>query len=486
MLDKCAFLLAGVTGNCDNAVSFLATVDAFQMGHRPSPSDEQQHRSDDLFRARLDQIIRASHPLVRLADVMPWDAIVEQVADVLPPTPEGAGRASLPVRMMVGLLYLKYAYDLSDDEALERWLESPYMQYFTGEVYLQHELPCDPSSLTRWRNRLDEAGAEELLAQTIDAAKSLKAIRPRELQVVTIDTTVQEKNIAHPTDSRLLEVARAKLAEQASRGRHQTAPELCARLGPRLSHQAGRYAHARQFKRMRRVIRHQRTIAGRLLRDIDRKATPAQKEGLAETVHRAERLKDQQPKSKIKLYAFHAPEVECISKGKARQPYEFGVKASFAVTTKKGLIVGAGSFPGNPYDGNTLAEQLEQTTILTDTPVKTALVDMGYRGREVDGVRVLHRGKPKRMTKAEKRLLKRRQAVEPSIGHLKADHRLRRNSHKGARGDVMNPILAAAGFNHRWLMRWIALFWRWLWAAIMGPFDRDHLDNRSGMAAAAA
>ena len=350
------------------------------MRHRPSPSDEQQHRSDDLFRARLDQIIRVSHPLVRLADVMPWDAIVEQVAELLPPTPEGAGRASLPVRMMVGLLYLKYAYDLSDDQVLERWLESPYMQYFTGEVYFQHELPCDPSSLTRWRNRLDEAGAEELLAQTIDAAKSLKAIRPRELQVVTIDTTVQEKNIAHPTDSRLLEVARAKLAEQAAEAGIKLRQSY-ARVGPRLSHQAGRYAHARQFKRMRRVMRQQRTIVGRLLRDIDRKATPAQKEDLAETLHRAERLKDQQPKSKNKLYAFHAPEVECISKGKARQPYEFGVKASFAVTTKKGLIVGARSFPGNPYDGNTLAEQLEQTAILTDTPVKTALVDLGYRGR---------------------------------------------------------------------------------------------------------
>jgi len=205
-----------IAGNWDNMASFLAISDGFLMRHRPSPSDEPHNRSDDLFRARLDQIIRHNHPLVRFADAMPWDSIVEQVADLLPPTPEGAGRASLPVRMMVGLLYLKYASNLSDDQVLERWLESPYMQYFTGEVYFQHELPCDPSSLTRWRNRLDEAGAEELLAQTIEAAKTLKAIRPRELRVVSIDTTVQEKNIAHPTDSRLLEVARAKLAERAA------------------------------------------------------------------------------------------------------------------------------------------------------------------------------------------------------------------------------------------------------------------------------
>ncbi|KAF0284704.1 transposase [Spiribacter roseus] len=461
--------------------SFLAISDGFLMRHRPSPSDEQQHHSDDLFRARLDQIIRSDHPLVRLADAMPWESIVEQVADLLPPTPEGAGRASLPVRMMVGLLYMKYAYNLSDDQVLERWLESPYMQYFTGEVYFQHELPCDPSSLTRWRNRLDEPGAEELLAQTIEAAKTLKAIRPRELRVVSIDTTVQEKNIAYPTDSRLLEVARSKLAEQAAEAGIKLRQSY-ARTGPRLNRQAGRYAHARQYKRMRRVIKRQRIIVGRLLRDIDRKATPEQMAQLAETMHRARRLKEQKTKSKSKLYAFYAPEVECISKGKARQPYEFGVKASFAVTAHKGLIVGARSFPGNPYDGDTLAEQFEQTAILADTPMKTALVDLGYRGQEVEDIRILHRGKPKRMKKAEKRLLKRRQAVEPSIGHLKADHRMRRTFLKGALGDAMNPILAAAGFN----IRWLVIFWRRILSAVLRLLDQGGIDARSDLASAAA
>jgi len=162
------------------------------------------------------------------------------------------------------------------------------------------------------------------------------------------------------------------------------------------------------------------------------------------------------------------------------------VKASFAVTAQKGLIVGARSFPGNPYDGDTLAEQLEQTAILTDTPVKTALVGLGYRGREVDGIRILHRGKPKRMSKAEKRLLKRRQAVEPSIGHLKADHRMRRNFLKGALGDAMNPILAAAGFNIRWLMRWLVIFWRWILSRVIRLLDQGGTDARSDLASAAA
>ena len=143
--------------------------------------------------------------------------------------------------------------------------------------------------------------------------------------------------------------------------------------------------------------------------------------------------------------------------GQGPPAYEFGVKASFAVTAQKGLIIGVRSFPGNPYDGDTLAEQLEQTVILTDTLVKTALVDLDYRSREVDGTRILHRGEPKRTSKGEKRLLRRRQAVEPSIGHLRVDHRMRRNFLKGALGDAMNPIVTAAGFNIRWLMRWLVI-----------------------------
>ncbi len=327
---------------------------------------------------------------------MPWAALEQALSSRLPATQAGGGRPALPVRLIAGLLYLKHAYDLSDEAVCERWLENPYWQFFTGEVVFQTRLPCDASSLTRWRQRLGEAGMEELLAHTINAAHAMQAVDARELSRVIVDTTVQEKAIAYPTDSRLLEVARKKLVLLAKRhgiGLRQS----YARQGPALSRKAGRYAHACQFKRMRRmrrVLRRQRTVLGRLVRDIQRKLDQVNtgvREHIAIWLERAQRLCTQRPKDKQKLYALHAPEVECIGKGKARQAYEFGVKVGIAVTACKGLVVGARSFPGNPYDGDTLAEQLEQTRgLLQDVSVEptVAIVDLGDRGREVDGVQV--------------------------------------------------------------------------------------------------
>ncbi|ENZ93926.1 IS5 family transposase, partial [Xanthomonas fragariae] len=310
-------------------------------------------------------------------------------------------------------------------------------------------------------------GMEELLAHTINAAHAMQAVDARELSRVIVDTTVQEKAIAYPTDSRLLEVARKKLVLLAKRhgiGLRQS----YARQGPALSRKAGRYAHARQFKRMQRVLRRQRTVLGRVLRDIERKldqVEPGVRERIVVWLERAQRLCTQRPKDKQKLYALHASEVECIGKGKARQVYEFGVKVGIAVTACKGLVVGARSFPGNPYDGDTLAEQLEQTRgLLQDVSVEptVAIVDLGYRGRAVDGVQVLHRGKAKTLTRRQWRWIKRRQAVEPVIGHLKDDCRLRRCRLKGAQGDALHVLGCAAGYNLRWLLRWIAFLRAWM------------------------
>lgn len=241
------------------------------------------------------------------------------------------------------------------------------------------------------------------------------------------------------------------------------------REGPTLSRRAGGYAHARQFKRMKRVLRRQRTLLGRVIRDIHRKlegAGDGARKSLLLWLERAQRLYTQRPKDTGKLYALHAPEVECIGKGKARQPYEFGVKVGLAITARKGLIVSARSLPGTPYDGDTLAEQLEQTEILSGHKPKMAIVDLGYRGREVDGVQILHRGKSKRLTRRQWAWVKRRQAIEPVIGHIKDDCGMRRCRLKGAQGDALHAIACAAGYNIRWLLRWIAIFCAWLSAML--------------------
>ncbi len=343
----------------------------------------------------------------------------------------------------------------------------PYReQYFSGNEYYEPRPPCDATQIGRFRTAIGEAGVEELLKATIDTAVATKAVRPNEFERVIVDSTVQEKAIAFPTDSRLLEIARHKVVT-AAKFAGIALKQTFAREGKALRRRAGGYAHARQYKRLRRVLRRQRTVLGIVLREVQRKIATATTESGA-TLHRlqtmmerAERIRTQQPKDKNKLYAMHAPEVECIGKGKARQPYEFGVKASIAVTHRRGLIVGARTFPGNPYDGHILAAQLEQTSILLEdvgrTP-KQVVVDLGYRGVDADnpGVEIIHRGRFKSMTNQQRRWLKRRQAIEPAIGHLKADHRMNRCWLAGSLGDALHAVLCAAGYNLRWLLRAIA------------------------------
>ena len=442
--------------------------------------------TDDFFRARLDQMIDLRHPLSVLATRMPWTDIEAALAPVLAhrdrkgrmvegadmfgPTVavagagiSNAGRPRLPIRLMVALLYLKHAYNESDESLVERWAQDVYFQFFSGQVYFEPRLPCDPAQISRFRRVLGEAGVEQLLKTTIEAAVSMGAVKKTEFERVIVDTTVQSKAIAHPTDSRLLEVAREKVAKLAKRAGIQL-KQTHEREGKTLRRKAGGYAHAKQFKRLRGVLKRQRTILGRLLREVRRKMaglTDDARTRLDAWVQRAERIHTQRPKDKDKLYALHAPEAECIGKGKARNPYEFGVKVSLAVTHQHGLMVGARSFTGNPYDGHTLAAQIEQTnTLLQDIGVKptAAIVDLGYRGvdKELAPVEVIHRGKFKSLTPQQKTWLKRRQAIEPLIGHTKADHRMDRCWLKGAAGDALHAVLCAAGFNIRWLLRAIA------------------------------
>ena len=295
--------------------------------------------------------------MVRLEELIDWQAIADEWR---PQFVSLTGRPALPTRLMAALLYLKHVYALSDEDTVERWSENPYWQHFSGERYFQHELPCDPSSLVRWRQRLGEAGCEWLLAQSIAAATKGRVIKRASLDEVVLDTTVQPKAIAHPTDSRLLNRAREQLVD-AAQDAGITLRQSYARVGKAAEHQAGRYAHAKQYRRMQREIRKLRTWLGRVIRDVQRKGGEISG-ALKHKIETAQRLYEQRRDSKHKLYALHASEVECIAKGKVRTPYEFGVKVSVAVTAKEGLVVGMRSMPGNPYDGHTVDSQTAQET----------------------------------------------------------------------------------------------------------------------------
>ena len=416
----------------------------------PKPMDSVAG-SGDMFRQRLDEQINLKHPLVRLGALIDWDEIERSLVVHFP---SQRGRPALAPRLVAGLLYLQHTFDASDEAVVNTWVENPYWQHFCGEAYLQTEAPLDPSSLTRWRKRIGEEGVETLLAATIEAARKGGVARASSAERVIVDSTVMPKAIAHPTDSRLLERSRAHLVKAAA-DNGIALRQNYNRTAPRLAAQAGRYAHARQFRRMKKALRTLRTRVGRIHREVARQLDHLSEDRRAQVgdlLARTGRILAQKPKDKQKLYALHAPEVECISKGKARTPYEFGVKVSIATTLKEGLVVGMRSMPGNPYDGHTLAETLEQVEILADCKPKTAIVDKGYRGIQLEGVRILMSGQRRGITRTLKAMIKRRSAIEPAIGHMKMDGRLARNPLKGALGDAMHAVMCGAGHNLRMIL----------------------------------
>jgi transposase, IS5 family len=426
----------------------------------------------ELFGAHLSELLNREHPLYVLAERIDWaefDAAIDACyADEL-------GRPGVNTRLMVGLLYLKHAFDESDESVVARWVENPYWQFFCGLSYMQHELPIDPSSLSKWRKRVGAERLEKLLETTLRTALAMKAVRPQEFQKVNVDTTVQEKGIAFPTDARLYHKMRAALVRRA------TSLGLALRQnyrfkGKKLLAKQGRYAHARQMKRAAKMTRQLKTILGRVVRDIERKAAKLggqiADEPLRELVAMAERLLAQTRTSKNKLYSVHAPEVECISKGKAHKRYEFGCKTSVATTSNSNWIVGTQALHGNPYDGHTLSGAIEQVERLTGRTPGDVMVDQGYRGHGYAGSAIVHvvRTIPKRATRAMRRMLKRRAAIEPVIGHMKSDNRMNRNYLTGQAGDKINAVLSAAGYNLRKLLRWLVfvpIFWLAWWLKSM-------------------
>jgi IS5 family transposase len=411
-------------------------------------------------------LVDANHPLVKLGGRINWGAFEEHLA---PTYHDKTGAPGIDTRLMVALHYLKYQHDLSDEAVVAGWVENPYWQHFSGRQYFEHEFPIDPSSMTRWRKRLGEAGAEAMLKATIDTGVAMGVIRPAQIKHVNVDTTAQTKDVRYPTDARLYDRARERLVKEARKW------GLCIkqsyeRVGRRLVMMAGRYAHARQMRRSKRCVRKLRTNLGRVIREIERQGTP---ESLRMLLDTSKRIHVQKRGDKDKVYSVHEPEVACIAKGKAGRKYEFGQKVSIAATSKGGWLLGALCVPGNPYDGHTLEAQIEQVERLYSKKehLKTVHVDMGYRGHGYTGpaeVLVDRRGRgsiPKRIW----RWMKRRAAVEPTIGHLKSSYRLERNRLKGKLGDALNALFSAAAMNFKKLLGFFLALLLRLFSPLLEP-----------------
>ena len=437
------------------------------------PRERRESGKQDLFRSRLDQIIDMKHALVKLAQTIDWVFLEERFGAVYS---DGPGSPPLPTRLMAGLAILKYTHDLSDEVLCERWVENPYYQYLCGEEFFQHRLVFDRSSLTRWRQRMGDEKLQALIQESLSVATRTGALKPSELSRVIVDTTVQPKNVMFPTDAKLLNRAREIVVRLAKK--HGVAlRQAYTRVGKFALIRHQRYAHAKQFKRANKSLKKLRTYLGRVIRDVARKiegneelqAVFARSLSLARTVRG-----QKQRQRGYKVYSLHAPEVECIGKGKAHKPYEFGVKVSVATTLShaKGgqFVTHVKALPGCPYDGHTLATIIPEMEVLIGNTIERVIADKGYRGHNAPSdykFRVFTSGQKRRMTPKIKREMRRRSAVEPVIGHLKSGHRMERNYLAHRAGDAANAVLAAAGYNFSLLLKWLRL----LLFVILALFD---------------
>jgi transposase, IS5 family len=430
------------------------------------PRERRETGEQDLFRSRLDQIIDMEHALAKLARTIDWGFLEANFGAVYT---DGAGQPPLPTRLMAGLAILKHTYNLSDEVLCELWIENPYYQYFCGEEFFQHQLPLDRSSMTHWRNRMGEERLQALLQESLAVATRSGAMKPGDLARVIVDTTVQPKNITFPTDAKLLNRAREKLVKLAKKLGVELRQSY-TRVGKFALIKHQRYAHARQFNRAKRALRKLKTYLGRVIRDITRKIEGDHwlETKFVQLLSLARRVRDQERGQRgPKVYSLHAPEVECIGKGKPHKPYEFGVKVSVATTLKhcKGgqFVAHVQALPGSPYDGHTLARVIPAIEQLVGNTIERLHADAGYRGHNAppDYKFKIYLSKQKRRVTPEiKREMRRRSAIEPVIGHLKNEHRMDRNYLADRKGDANNAILAAVGYNFRRLIRWLRILLR--------------------------
>jgi IS5 family transposase len=441
------------------------------------PKEVRATGQRDLFRSRLDQIVDMKHPLAKLAGHVDW-AFLEKTFGAA--YEDGPGQPPLPTRLMAGLAILKHTYNLSDEALCERWVENPYHQLFCGEEFFRHELPFDRSSITRWRQRMGEEKIAILIQESLNVATRTGAAKPADFTRIIVDTTVQPKAVMFPTDAKLMHRAREKLVRLAEK-QGVDLRQSYVRIGKYalIAHQ--RYAHAKQFRRANRELRKLRTYLGRVRRDIMRKikGDDGKEAVFAQLLSLSHSVREQRQKQRgKKIYSLHAPEVECIGKGKAHRPYEFGVKVSLATTLHHSaggqFVAHAKAMPGNPYDGHTLAAVIPDIERKIGASIRRIVADRGYRGHNASPdhkFKVFVTEQKRGMTKAVKREMRRRAAVEPVIGHTKADHRMDRNFLKGSNGDAINAVLAAAGYNFRRLIAWLRRIWHAFLALIATNLD---------------
>jgi transposase, IS5 family len=437
------------------------------------PVQEQKN----LFRPILIEIINPNHELVILADKIDWHSFEREFGTLYSNT----GQPGVPIRTMVGLLMLKRIYNLGDETVMEQWIQNPYFQYFCGESEFQWKFPCDPSDLVHFRKRIGTQGVEFVFKMSVELRKD--EISSTDL---IVDTTAQEKNITYPTDAKLLtkviEICNTIAKKEGIQQRQNYKRTLkTLQIKQRFAH------HPKRKKEAKAALRKLRTIAGRLVRELERALNSSALKTYSKQLENCNKIVVQKKDDNNKIYSLHEPETACIAKGKAHKKFEFGSKVSFAVIPKANIIVGVKNFNGNPHDSLTLESTIQHAEEVCGLMFKNVIVDRGYKGKKIIGETiVVSPGPPNAKSHYCKKTMRKkcrsRAAIEPIIGHVKSDCRMARNYLKGNTGNDINAILAAAGFNLRGLLRKIKkeIFWPiFLWLNFFqNKFPKQYLSPR--------
>lgn len=409
---------------------------------------KQAQPSQLSFYSTYEEQLNHRHPLYILANQVEWDVFEKAFSKLY----SNEGRPAKPIRLMVSLLMLKHIRNLSDESVVEQWLENVYYQYFSGEKVYASGVPCEASELVHFRNRIGTEGIELIFKESIRVNG-----KDGNEQEATTDTTVQEKNITYPTDNKLYRKIIKKCVGIALEQGIELRQSYTRTVRKLLMEQRFRN-HPKNKSRARKADRKIKTIAGRLVRELERKLTAGVHQN---TLELFKTVLLQKKSDSNKVYSLHEPNVQCMTKGKEHKKYEFGSKVSIITTKTTGVIIGAINIEKNIHDSKTLLPAIEQQQKLTGITLKNNYVDRGYRGiKEVLGTNIITPDKPgKQRSPYQKQKMrngfKRRAAIEPKIGHLKQDHRLGRNFYKGIQGDNINVMLAAAGMNFkRMLNKW--------------------------------
>lgn len=410
----------------------------------------------NLFAPLFKDMLDPKHALFKLAEKIDWAVLEQEFSKNYSTT----GRPAHPVRLMVSLLILKQLYNLGDESLPEAWVQNPYYQYLSGFEVFQWKFPVAPSDLTHFRKRIGKEGAELILKSSLD----IQDQRSLKCKEVSIDTTVQPKNITYPTDGKL----RRKVIDNCVKLAKEEGIQLRRTFRKEVKHLALKLHnghHPKRRKPAQKATSRLNTIANKLIRELKRKLPPQRLELHLSNLSIWEKAANQKRNDKHKIYSLHEPHTACIAKGKAHPKFEFGSKVSFVITQNTNLVVGAVSFTGNPHDSKTVEESLACMKRVTDKQPQRAFVDRGYRGiKQVVDTQIITpcngKGLDEKMKKRKRKKMRRRAAIEPIISHAKHQYRMGRNFLKGIIGDEINAILAAAAFNFKSWLNKSQLFWQ--------------------------